>query len=130
MLDPRKALSWQWLWTHSAGLALGIYWLFLLAATHWPQSPDLSEIPGSDKTAHLTAYTLLAFLLARTLTGKRPLRLTTAVVVLAMITLYAAADELTQPLTGRSTELGDWAADMFGTVIGLVAARYSPRLFE
>lgn len=128
MPDCHETPPWQWLWKHATGLALVAYWLLLFAATHWPQPPDLSDLPGSDKTLHLTTYALLAFLLARTLTGRRPLTLATAAIVLAIIAVYGASDELTQPFFGRSLELGDWAADMAGAMIGLLAARYSPRL--
>ena len=30
------------------GLAHVAYWLLLFAATHWPQHPNLSDLPGSD----------------------------------------------------------------------------------
>ena len=128
MPDSQAPSPWQWLWVRAAGLVLAVYWLCLFAATHWPQPPDLSDVPGSDKTVHLTAYALLAFLLARTLAGRRPLSLATMAVVLAIVATYGAADELTQPFFGRETELNDWAADMAGAMIGLLAARYSPRL--
>ena len=41
---------------------------------------------------------------------------------LAILAAYAAADELLQPLTGRSCELGDWIADVVGIVLGLGSA--------
>jgi VanZ family protein len=128
MPDCHETTPWQWLWKRAAGLALVAYWLLLFGATHWPQPPDLSDLPGSDKTLHLTAYALLAFLLACTLAGRRPLTLATAAIVLAIIAVYGATDELTQPFFGRSAELSDWAADMTGAMLGLLAARYSPRL--
>ena len=128
MPDRHETTPRQWLWKHAAGLALVAYWLFLFGATHWPQPPDLSDLPGSDKTLHLTAYALLAFLLARTLAGRRPLTLATAAIVLAIVAVYGASDELTQPFVGRSAELSDWVTDTAGAMIGLIAARYSPRL--
>ena len=130
MLDRHETSPWHWLRTHATGLALIAYWLLLFGATHWPRPPDLSEVPGGDKLVHSAAYALLAFLLARTLAGRRPLTLATVAAVLTIIAVYGTTDELTQPLAGRTSELGDWAADMAGAMLGLVAARYSPRLAE
>lgn len=38
--------------------------------------------------------------------------------------VYAALDELTQPLVARDAEVLDWCADMAGTAVGLLVAAW------
>ena len=80
-------------------------------------------LPGepTDKLVHAAVFAVLAWLLAMAwdrsvgrLTG-RHLQLVWLTVV-----LYAAADELTQHLVGRSGTFADWLADAVGVALGLV----------
>lgn len=104
---------------------LGVYWLAIFTATHWPRL----DIPGgrvllsSDKLLHFTAYMILGLLLTwslatlprwrrRGILGMLTYRRgAMALAVIGIVALYGAFDELTQPLAGRSTELLDWLAD-------------------
>jgi VanZ family protein len=91
--------------------ALVCYWVALFVSTHVPLEPQIS-VPGEDKTLHFVGYGVLALLFG--IAFPRSLRL--ALIVLA---LYAAFDELTQPLVGRHCDFHDWLADLGGIAIGL-----------
>ncbi len=116
--------SWR---QHLTVLALTIYWLAIFIATHWPTGPDL-PVPGGDKTVHFAAYCLLSVLLGSVCVSASNARLEQtglyrpfpAVGVLLLIVLYAAFDELTQPLVGRFCESVDWMADVAGGAVGVI----------
>lgn len=94
---------------------LGVYWLALLTATHWPKVPGI-DVPGKDKTLHAVAYAFLTGLLLSALT--RQARLARgwpiALAAVTIVAVYGALDERTQPWTGRTCDLLDWTADMVG----------------
>ena len=74
----------------------------------------------SDKTLHVVAYFLLAgfFLLTLIARGKpRPRRI---ILVVAVMAVYGAFDELTQPIVNRTAAWGDWFADVAGTILAIV----------
>lgn len=95
------------------------FWLAAFVATHVP----MSTVPGvhvGDKTLHLVGYFLLtgAFLLAMITHGKlRPRRIVLAVAIMA---LYGAFDELTQPIVNRSAEWSDFLADLGGAALAVI----------
>ncbi len=95
-----------------------LYWLFVIVLTHMPKPPRLGPV-FSDKQAHLIGYGILGSLTYLSLWATRPtlraIPLYTAGIVLA----YAALDEWTQPLTGRSCDIYDWLADVVGVVIAI-----------
>jgi VanZ family protein len=100
-----------------------LYFLALFAATHIPMPPD-STIEGSDKLCHLVGYALLTL---GVLVGWE---LTIGVLkpkhyfaVWLVGTLYGAFDELTQIPVGRDCDINDWATDVLGIVVGLLAFR-------
>ena len=66
---------------------------------------------GGDKLHHMVAFAVLGLLVAL---AWRPRLVVTA----GGVTLYGAALELLQPLTGRHAELGDVVADAVGAVLG------------
>ena len=112
---PRRRTHRGW-----AVLMLGLYWALLFVGTHLPPD-DVPEIEASDKTLHFLAYAGLAFLTAASsaiLTSRLGLRWVITIVLLAG---YAALDEFTQPLVGRTAEMADWLADLTGVVVGLIA---------
>lgn len=99
------------------------YWLLLAVATHYPKPPSLTpSVPGLDKAGHLITFALLAVLgtWAWVLASKTP-RTRRWLAWAAILVIYAAADEVLQPLTGREADLWDWAANMVGCGLGLVA---------
>ncbi len=108
-----------------ARLALGLYLATLLTATHWPK---LNVNPESglrlDLLIHCGAFGVLTVLLALArvfdkgwLTGRN-----IALSGLAA-TAIAGFDELTQTLEpfGRVTDVGDYAADLVGIALAMLA---------
>ena len=110
------------------------YWVTLATLTHLPKLPHAASAAlVYDKIVHAVAFGILAALAwwawPPTEPGQAVRRAAMWFVILAV---YAAADELLQPLTGRSCELADWIADIVGIILGLGAAhvvrRRAPRL--
>jgi VanZ family protein len=96
-------------------IALPVYWLALLAATHYPRVRIPGEIPSSDKMVHFAAFGILAFLFWRFMAARpRPLTAGSVWRAAAALTAYAALDEYTQQFVGRDTDLVDWFANMAG----------------
>ena len=96
------------------------YWITLFGLTHLPKLPAYPGPRYKDKLAHAAAYALLTGLAlgAWQAAGRSAAR--SAVVWFAVLSGYAAIDELLQTLVGRSCTLGDWLADTTG--VALVAA--------
>jgi len=102
--------------------ATAAYTAILLFATHHPQPSDLvGELTHRDKTLHFTAYGLLGLLVAATIAAAARLSPRTVAAAVAGLMVFAAVDELTQPLFGRATELLDWVFDSAGIVAGFAA---------
>ena len=101
-----------------------VYWVILAALTHLPRLPRAaSGALDHDKVVHTIAYWILAALAwwswPPSGAGKVLQR---AMMWLVILAVYAATDELLQPLTDRNCELGDWIADFVGIVLGLGTA--------
>lgn len=100
---------------------LGI-WLTALVLTHIPIEPGgTTRIPHLDKVAHVSLFFAIAYL------GGLRLRLLTrtasarTLVFWAIIYLgYGALDELTQPITGRHSDLDDWLFDALGVALATI----------
>jgi VanZ family protein len=99
-------------------------WIFCFGLTHWPkeQMPDTPFIPYLDKLIHFSLFTVLGILLSYRVTGGSYKKQFTT--VLAILATYAALDELTQPLVGRTTEILDWIADILGASVGFALQKY------
>jgi VanZ family protein len=100
-----------------------IYLAVLFTATHVPSLPT-HGFSLFDKVEHFASYAVLTMLV---LVGWE---LTVGVLqakhyfaMWLVGTLYATFDELTQIPVGRSCDVNDWAADILGIVVGLVAFR-------
>jgi VanZ family protein len=110
--------------------ALVAYFVVMVASTHIPIERAVfpgTDFPWADKLAHLGMYCGLSFLLWLVVAlrnAHRGLRsgLSSAQYawIAAGVAIYAAADELTQPWTGRDRDLLDWLADVLGMGLGLV----------
>lgn len=109
-MDDTNARRWP-------QVLLGVYWLALLTATHWPKMPGI-DMPGKDKTLHVVAFAILTGLLLNVL-ARRAAATRGMIIVLAavaVVAFYGALDEWTQPYTGRSCDIFDWLADLSGTI--------------
>lgn len=102
-------------------IALGIYWPVIFWLTHIP-IPQIARQSGmSDKTMHLIAYFVLAFLVWFTVSPYEKVRWHRKKpwIVLAVILAYAALDEILQGRMGRSMDMLDFVADLFGIFLAL-----------
>ena len=88
-------------------------------ATHVPQ-PHLPHLVASDKVLHFVGFLLLSSLLLLTLSAFGAARTRRMVMVIFTVMVYAALDEITQPLARRHASVGDWAADVAGALVGIV----------
>jgi len=113
------ALSRRRKWTI---VLLGVYWPALFISSHIP-IPEMVEQAGvSDKTLHLLAYLILAFLLWVSLSREGKLRWHAAATRWTLLTmvLYGIIDEVSQGYVGRSCDIRDLAADLTGVLAGCV----------
>jgi VanZ family protein len=122
---PNRALQFprfrRILWT-----CLATYWLMLLLAIHWPMPFHPSEfVTGDDKVVHFLLYGSLALLLLPTLDLWLPEWPTwrRSALVIAIIVVQGSLDELTQPLTQRTTDVLDLLADTCGACAAVLAYR-------
>ena len=104
-------------------LALIAYWVALFVGTHIPTVPaGVAEV--SDKLLHYLAYGGLAGLMAldrfvrgRLSTSREAWRVLG--LLWLILAIYGAVDELLQSPVGRTTDFGDWLADVIGAACGL-----------
>ena len=114
---------------HLSILLLGLYWFALFVGTHVPQ-PLVDLHLANDKALHFAAFAGLAFLLAWSQNSFRP-AWSTVLVMLIIVSVYGAVDELTQALVpGRTTDIKDWIADVAGAITGLAAFGVSVMLLN
>lgn len=96
------------------------FWLSAFVATHLPRVPQ--NLPRvSDKTMHFVAFAILGGLLSWVLHRRDTGIARHALVVLLVIAVYGAVDELLQIPVGRHCDIRDWIADMLGATAGLFA---------
>lgn len=93
----------------------------LVVATLVPWNHPGRTVPRIDMALHFVAWTVLAFLTAVAWAKSRPPIVAAALAALAAI-CFGALIEVLQPLTGRTAEIHDLAADALGAVLGAAAA--------
>ncbi len=101
-------------------LACGATWVFEFVLTHIP-ADHLPRLETADWQLHGVAFlavsgTFIAAMVAYNIPRWRRILLAASI-----LPLYAAIDELTQPLVHRTASLDDWLADLVGAMIALVA---------
>ena len=101
-------------------IALPVYWVALVAATHYPRVRIPGELPSGDKIIHFAAFAILALLVWQVLARRTWL-------AAAILIPYAAVDEYTQQFVGRYTELADWVANTAGIVCMLAVLEIRQR---
>ncbi len=92
---------------------LGVVWVGAFTATHIPPA-GLPKTGTGDKVLHAVGYFGLGAVFFAALAASGAGLRRTAALVLVLLTVYGAIDELTQPLVGRSAAWSDWLADVFG----------------
>lgn len=101
------------------------YAIVLVWATHAPRlsQPQISvgSIPP-DKFLHFFAYTVLGTLAVIATNAWGWLSRRTIFSLLVGLSIFAFADELTQPFFSRAADLFDWMADAVGAFTGLAVA--------
>lgn len=121
-VSPSRWQSWHPLrWTRLSLLALIVYWSALTLGTHLP-GDSIGEVKYNDKLIHFLAFAGLAFLANWAWAARRMWLPWKPAVVVGLVCLYAAVDELTQQLIpGRTGQWGDWLADTLGALAGTCA---------
>ena len=119
------------LWQRFFDLLAAAYACVLVYATHHPKPAELvwPDAPG-DKTLHLIAYTLLGGAVAAAVASRGGWNWRSAATVFVALALFAAADEITQPLFGRFADIHDWAYDELGLVAGIGAVTVAALLLR
>ena len=107
---------------------LAVYWLAMFIGTHWPTTPQFIH-GNSDKIWHFFAYAGLGAMCSAAWALSRPtilarLALRHCLLIVLVVAVYGALDEITQPLVGRSCELLDWSADSLGACAGVAAVQW------
>ena len=112
-----------------------LYALILEIATHWPYDPTSylrmvlrTQQPPSDKILHFIAYAILAALLWACVRLRAATLPRATAWVIAIIAVWAAVDEATQPFFYRAAERLDWVYDMGGAALGCAVAVLGDRL--
>ncbi len=96
------------------------YWVLLFASTHTPMPGWPSWAPEpSDKTLHVAAFFILAFVGWLALSARFGPGYWQASGWFVVAAIYGACDEVTQPLFGRNCSILDWFADILGVVMAI-----------
>jgi VanZ family protein len=93
-------------------------WTCAFAATHAPKG-TLPSTGLSDPTLHFFGYLVLSGVLLLSAASYGLGRLKGAMAVICTTMIYAAFDEITQPLVNRQASIGDWLADVAGAAAGV-----------
>lgn len=102
--------------------ALLSYWPILFYLAHRPIPQLVYRAHVSDKTLHLLAYLILAFLLWFAVSPDKRANWRKATVwwVFAIAMIYGAVDEVLQGYVGRNCDAMDFLADAVGVFAGLI----------
>jgi VanZ family protein len=107
-------------------LPLVFYWIILFTLTTLPVQ-SVPSVGVSDKIEHLLAYFVLSILLYLTLLFQKKSVLFknyAMLFTLLIVFTYGVLDEVHQlMIPGRSCELLDFLADVFGGIIGIIVIK-------
>lgn len=113
--------------------ALWVYWPLLFASTHVPHLhvPLQDQFGWMSFAAHFSCYGMLTVLLLRAFIAPRQLRqsLPTVGKILAVVALYGAFDEISQPLFSRDADPRDWLCDVAGALCAVAGVAVMDALF-
>lgn len=116
-------------WPRLLAAVAAAYGAVLLYATHHPKPEELvgTNAPN-DKTLHFLAYGALAAVVSAAVAARGGWTVRSAASLFALLALFAALDELTQPFFGRSADAVDWSYDQIGLLVGGAAVTLAVRL--
>ena len=104
-------------------IPLVVYWILLAVATSLPSKSLPDVFNAGDKTIHLVAYFILAFLVAFSMHFQRRNRYLSAnyaLVSILTVSLYGFFDEVHQlVIPGRYFDMLDWVFNVLGTLLGV-----------
>ncbi|NQT03756.1 MAG: VanZ family protein [Planctomycetes bacterium] len=103
-------------------ISLVFYWPAFFILAHIPVPSLVRQAGVSDKGLHFLAYLTLVFLLWFAISGDKKVNWRRAGVwwILFVVIGYGVIDELLQGVVGRNCDLRDMAANLAGTLAGLV----------
>lgn len=103
-------------------ISLLFYWPAIFVFGHIPMPGLVYKAGVSDKSLHFLAYLVLVFLLWFAINPDKKVNWRTATVwrILLAVVLYGLADELLQPLVGRTCDITDFLANLAGMFGGLI----------
>ena len=113
-MKPKRTFKIPWVIATLGTLSV------ILALTHLPESAVVRHlnVTSFDKILHIAAYSILGYTLLRA-THLRS-KLVSFLIVLGLIAVIGALDELTQPLVQRTASVADWFADCGGVCIAIL----------
>jgi hypothetical protein len=102
-------------------IALGLYWPLVFTLTHIPVPKWAGQSGMSDKTMHVMAYFALTFLVWCVVSPYQRVQWNSSKTwwVIAAVALYGAVDEVIQGMVGRSADIHDYVANLFGVAFAL-----------
>ena len=107
--DPKASHpARRWLLT-----ACALLWISAFVATHVPVQ-SVPDLPADDAILHAAGYFGLTAVFVLTLAALRRPAARRIIIAVVTMTVYAALDELTQPLVNRDAAWEDWLADLVG----------------
>jgi VanZ family protein len=106
---------------------LAVTWLAALTATHVPQE-SVPNMGMSDKNLHLYGFLGLGGIFWITLAAYGIRRNSRVLMVICIVTIYAALDESTQGWVNRNPDVVDWTFDVLGTIVAVTVLEIFWRL--
>jgi len=100
-------------------LVLVAAWAVAFAATHIPAKLMSHHMPP-ERLLHLVGYAGLGGLFWVTLYAYGCTRRCRVWIILTVLMLYGALDEITQPFFNRCASIVDWSFDCIGVAIALI----------
>ncbi len=109
-------------------ILLLFYWPAIFILAHIPVPQFVYQAQLSDKTIHYFAYLVLVFLLWSSINPDKKANWRRAGVwwTLLVVVWYGAFDEWLQSYVGRNTDVMDFAANVGGTLTGLILLSIFP----
>lgn len=103
-------------------ITLAFYWPILFVFAHIPIPQVVYQAEVSDKSLHFLAYLILVFLIWFAINPDKKVDWWKAGpwLVLLVVVLYGAADEISQRYVGRNCDILDLVTNLIGAFAGLV----------